>query len=288
MPEPTEGAPLGDKHEPPAELVRRERLGHAHALISSDDEMRRCWRLASGLATSGLFSVGKNEIEKAFAKILIGRDLGISPTQALMSIDIVKGNLFMRGVLLASFVKRSPYYRYRIKEHTDTKCVLAFFERDDVLSPWEELGESSFSMDDAVKAGIAGNDNYKKIPRNMLLYRAVSNGVKWMCPDLLGGVPVYTEADPIPESRQLGAGTGNGEAEGLDLGPAVEAIIARATQLGHAGLSDRATVEVQLGDQTPEFIEKWVRSSQAALDQIEEARRMVAVDATAEEDKGDG
>lgn len=259
--------PMGATHEPSAELVRHERLGASAALITSDDEMRRCWRLASGLAASGLFSVQKTEA--AFAKILIGRDLGISPTQALMSIDIVKGNLFMRGVLLASFVKRSPYYRYSVVEHTDEKCRLRFFEREDILGAWEEIGESSFSIDDARKAGLASNDNYKKIPRNMLLYRAVSNGVKWLCPDLLGGVPVYTEADPIPETRQLGAGNGTGEAEGLNLGPAVEQVIARATEIGYAAYADRASIEVALGDQPPQFVEAWVKDAHKALDGFE-------------------
>lgn len=269
--------PMGDMHEPSVELVRRQRLGDSAALITSDDEMRRCWRLASGLAASGLFSVTKTEA--AFAKILIGRDLGITPTQALMSIDIVKGNLFMRGVLLASFVRKSPDYTYKVKEHTEQKCVLTFFDRDPTTGGWAEIGESSFSMEDAQKAGLASNDNYKKIPRNMLFYRAVSNGVKWMCPDLLGGVPVYTEADPIPPARELGAGIGNGEPVGLDLGPEVEAVLARAAALGHAGLSDRASVEVMLGDQTPKFVADWTRTANATLDELEPTEAEVVEDA---------
>lgn len=268
-----EDTPMGAAHEPSAELVRQQRLGSSAALITSDDEMRRCWRLASGLATSGLFSV--NKTEAAFAKILIGRDLGISPTQALMSIDIVQGNLFMRGVLLASFVRRSPNYTYKVKEHTNEKCVLTFLERDPIDLTWAEIGESSFSMDDARAAGLSGNDNYKKNPRNMLFYRAVSNGVKWLCPDLLGGVPVYTEADEMPRARGLGAGSGSGAAEGLDLGPEVEAVIARATTLGHAGLSDRASIEVQLGDQPPGFVAKWVGKANATLDDMPQDAEVV-------------
>lgn len=270
-------APMGAAHEPGVEISRQQRLGGSAALITSDDEMRRCWRLASGLVASGLFSV--NKTEAAFAKILIGRDLGITPTQALMSIDIVKGNLFMRGVLLASFVRRSPDYNYRVKEHTEEKCAIVFFDRDPVTNGWVEMGESSFSMEDAQKAGIANNDNYRKIPRNMLLYRAVSNGVRWFCPDLLGGVPVYTEADPIPSARQLGAGPGDGEAVGLDLGPDVEAVIATATAVGHAGLSDRASIEVMLGDQSPAFVADWCRRATATLGAVEPAVEGEVVDA---------
>ena len=52
------------------------------------------------------------------------------------------------------------------------------------------IGTSAFSIDDAKKAGLAG-DNWRKYPRNMLFARAMSNGVKWYCPNVFGG-PVYS------------------------------------------------------------------------------------------------
>ena len=260
---------------PSTEVAKRET--GIPSLIHSDDEIRRCWRLAEGLAASKVFST--SVVEQAFAKILIGRDLGISPTQALLTIDIVKGNIFMRGVLLASFVRKSPDYDYRILEQTDQKCRVMFYDRDPITRVWREAGESSFSMADAQKAGLATNDNYKKIPRNMLFYRAISNGVKFYCPDLLGGVPVYTEADPIPEARQLGAGTGNGQPEGIELPEAVEAVIARATELDNAVLSDRGAVEMATGDQPPEFVENWVREANDILDAMEDRAAIIETDA---------
>jgi hypothetical protein len=257
-------APLGERHEPSAELVRRQRLGPANALISSDDEMRRCWRLASALHASGMFKVG--QAEQAFAKILIGRDIGISPTQALMSIDIVQGSIFMRGVLLASFVRRSEGYDYKIMVQTEEKCVVEFQSLSKATGEWRVDGESEFTIKEAAKQGLTNKDPWKKTPKNMLFWRAISNGVKFYCPDLLGGVPVYTEADHMPEVvAQLGAGTGTGEPEGIDLGPEVERVIERATQLGHARLSDRASIEVELGDQPPAKIAAWVREANAIL-----------------------
>lgn len=85
----------------------------------------------------------------------------------------------------------------------------------------------------------------------------------------LSGIVAQGELDAGNERRQLGAGTGDGEPEGLDLGPEVEAIIARATELGHAGLSDRASIEVQLGDQPPAFVAGWLKQANALLGTVE-------------------
>jgi hypothetical protein len=47
-------------------------------------------------------------------------------------------------------------------------------------------------MDDAGLAGLAGKDNWKKYPKNMLFARAISNGQKWFVPDAFNGATVYT------------------------------------------------------------------------------------------------
>lgn len=236
----------------------------------SDQEIDRLFRIAKALALSKVFK-DVTQAEQAFAKILVGRDLGLSPAQSLSSMDFVKGNIQMRAVTLAGFVKRSPKYDYRIATHSEETCSILFSE----IGPdgeWREAGASTFTIKDATKAKLVKPDSaWVGHPRNMLFARAMSNGVKWYCPDLMGGIPVYTEGDAfeIDDRRQLGAGTGNGEAEGLDLGPMVEAIIARATELGYVAYMDRASIEVALGDQTPEFIEAWVKDAHRALDAFE-------------------
>src|SRR3990167_7021515 len=53
----------------------------------------------------------------------------------------------------------------------------------------ESIGVSTFTVADA-KA--AGTQNLTKFPRNMLFARAISNGVRWFCPDVFSGSAVYT------------------------------------------------------------------------------------------------
>ncbi len=59
-------------------------------------------------------------------------------------------------------------------------------------------------MDDAKKAGLSGKDVWKKYPRNMLFYRALTSGVRLYCPDVTGGVVVYTAEEIGAESNEFG------------------------------------------------------------------------------------
>lgn len=284
---PGTAGPLGAVHEPTktaGELVKRAPLPAAVGkFVLGDDEIRRTWRVSSALAASGMFKDAQ-QAEVAFAKVLLGRDLGISPTQALMGLDIVKGNVQMRGVLLLSFVRKSRTYDYRVIEldgetevedrdlgrrEAKQRATLRFFEvapdgSKEVLTP-----DITYTMAMARKTGnVKDGSAWMSARRNMLLWRAASDGVKIHCPDLLAGIPVYTEADEFREAPALGDGTGNGQPAGIELGPEVEAVLARAADLGHAGLSDRGTVELVLGDQPPAKVAEWVRAANRELDEV--------------------
>jgi hypothetical protein len=96
----------------------------------------------------------------------------------------------------------------------------------------------------------------------------MSNGVRWYVPEATGGIPVYVEGE-VPAAPELTAGDGDGQPQGLDLGPKVEAVITRATELGHAALSDRATIELTLGSRSPDVVNRWVRQATGQLDVME-------------------
>jgi hypothetical protein len=66
---------------------------------------------------------------------------------------------------------------------TDAACEIVFFENG------SECGRSRFTLEDARRAGTK---NLEKFPKNMLFARAMSNGVRWHCPDVTGSGPVYT------------------------------------------------------------------------------------------------
>lgn len=195
------------------EIARRTEQTVQVMPLMSDQEMTRYWRLAQGLAASRMFK-DANQAEQAFAKILIGRDLGVSPTRALMTIDLVQGAIQLRGVLLASWVRQSADYDYKIVTSTHEQCVLRFlgFPTDEQLTEemvrhrgqwWEVLEpDIEFTIADAKRAQLLKQDsNWEKHPKNMCFWRCMSNGVKFHAPELFAGMPVYVEGEIEPPLR---------------------------------------------------------------------------------------
>lgn len=146
--------------------------------ITSVDELAR---VADMMAKSGFFQDSR-EAAQAGVKILAGQGWGIQPFDAMTGIHIISGRPSIGAGLMAAKVKGSGRYDYRVREMTDKVCRIEFFEGG------ESIGESSFTLDEARKAGTKNLDKYA---RNMLFARAMSNGVRWYCPDVFT-TPVYT------------------------------------------------------------------------------------------------
>lgn len=152
-------------------------------------------------AQSGFFSDAK-EASKAIVKILAGQELGLPPIASMTGIDIIKGKISLSAVAMAIVLKRHGGYDYRIRKHDYEGCEIEFFYEG------ESLGKSSFTKEDAKQAKLFENQpNYKKYPRNMFLARAMSNGIRWYCPEVLGG-PVYTPGELEQETEK---GSDDGE-----------------------------------------------------------------------------
>lgn len=148
------------------------------------DRLSNVQRLGNILAASGYFADVK-DMAQAAVKVMAGEELGIAPVAAVMGIHIIKGKVTLSANLIAAQVRRHGY-DYRHVQFDSQGCTLHFFARNGDL-----LGESSFNEADAKTAGVYG-DMYKKFPRNMYFSRAMSNGAKWYCPEVMSGLPVYT------------------------------------------------------------------------------------------------
>lgn len=171
--------------------------------VIQPDELEVIQRAARMLAVSNYFD-GKGDNPQAIAmiatKILAGREMGFGPFASANGIHIIQGRPSVGANLMASAVKSSGRYNYRVKEMTADKCAIEFLEREG--DKWVSLGISEFTRADAV---AANTKNLTTFPRNMFFARAMSNGVRWYCPDVFSGNAVY-----VPE--ELGAevdGEGN-------------------------------------------------------------------------------
>lgn len=155
--------------------------------------------LGNVLAKSGFFA-DTREAGQAIVKVLAGREMGFGPIASMTGINIIKGRVSLSANLMASAVKRSGRYDYKVTENTVTACEIVFSEHG------KETGRSRFTMEDARKAGT---QNLDKFPRNMLFARAMSNGVRWYCPDVTNG-PAYTPeelGETVDEEGEVITGT---------------------------------------------------------------------------------
>ena len=149
------------------------------------DSISELMTIGKAMSASGYFSDAK-DANQAIVKILAGREMGFGPFAAMSDIHIIQGKPVVGANLMAAAVKSHPRYDYRVTINTDVEVSIEFYQEG------KSIGVSNFTMDDAKAAKLQTKDNWQKFPRNMLFARAISNGVRWYCPDVFSGAAVYT------------------------------------------------------------------------------------------------
>jgi len=152
------------------------------------------YKLAQSLSKSALIPTAlRGKPEDILVVLMSGRELGIPPMQSLRHLHCIEGRMSMSAQLILARVRRSPLCEYfTVLESTKTgaKCVT---KRKGSVQ--EESAD--FTMDEAVAMNLAGRDNWKKQPRTMLMWRAVTRLCRMVYPDLIEGLYSDDEADDI-------------------------------------------------------------------------------------------
>jgi hypothetical protein len=130
---------------------------------------------------------------QAIVKIQAGQEIGIPPFAAMTGIHIIQGKPTIGAGLIASRVKGSGKYDYKVIEASEKVCSIDFYQGAN------KIGNSTFTIEDAKKALTK---NIDKFPKNMLFARAISNGVKWYCPDVFSG-PVYVPEEMASATEEV-------------------------------------------------------------------------------------
>lgn len=151
-------------------------------LVRNVDDLGRVGMM---LANSGYF-IDATDAAQASVKVLAGMEMGFGAFSSMTGIHLIKGKPTVGANLMAAAVKANPKYDYRVLKMEDDEVCIEFFER--VNGKLESIGKSKFDVRDAQKAGT---QNMGKFPRNMLFARAISNGIKWYCPDVFNGSTTY-------------------------------------------------------------------------------------------------
>jgi hypothetical protein len=197
---------------------------------------------ASAFFKSGMFPNLKNEAQ-AYVLILAGEEMGVGPMEAVTGITLIQGKPTMSANLLAALVKRHPRYDYRVADHSDSTCRIEFIQDGEVS------GVSEFTLDDAKKAGLGGNQTWKKYPSALLFARALTQGVRWYAPD------VTSSAAYTPE--ELGSDV---EPEVVEAPPVVRDV---QPQENEQPLSELAQLveEVGFSQEEREALRTWIRQN---------------------------
>lgn len=150
--------------------------------------------LAEHFARSGFFADAR-DVSKAVVKIVAGEELGLGPMASMRGVHIIEGAPSLSANVLATLVKRSERYDYKVRESTGEKCSIEFFEDG------ESLGLVSFTIEQAAQIKTKQHGNWISLaetlrwqnsPVDMLFARCLTRGVRQHCPDVTAGTPAYT------------------------------------------------------------------------------------------------
>lgn len=122
------------------------------------------------------------------AAILYGREIGLEPMTALRSINVIKGKPALSSEAMRALVLAAGH-DIRFVEMTATRCVIEGRRRGQ-----DEATRVTYSMDDAKRAGLAGQSQYAKMPRQMLAARATAELCRLIFADVIGGLVADVEA----------------------------------------------------------------------------------------------
>lgn len=263
----------------------------------TDAEFSGLYRAARGFAESGLFKDAQ-QAGQAFAKIMAGRDLGLTPFEAMSALHVVEGKIEAGADFHATRVRSREGYDFRVawlkvvpeiqvgRDKAPLK-VEAVWADEEAIDDLREIygcaieftahgrrrGVSRFTRADAETAGLTrptrngSPSNHTKYPRNMLFARAMTNGVAWFVPEVMGGIRVYGLGE-VPVEPDLTDIDVVEPDVAVQLPMAVEAIIARAKALGYAPLSNRSAVAMAVDGQPEEFVRSWAAGATRDLNRV--------------------
>jgi hypothetical protein len=153
--------------------------------------------MARAMVQSGYFTNVTN-VAQAIVKIEMGKELGISPVEAMQYLHIFttgggsRTNIQLGYPLVGSLIQRSGKYHFTVQTRTEEECEIDFY-RLVAGGEMKKLGTSRFTIEKARRAGLITKDIWKAYPEVMLYARALTHGAKAYCPEVLGGAGVKAD-----------------------------------------------------------------------------------------------
>ena len=119
--------------------------------------------------------------------------VGLSVMDAIHGVAWVQGKPVIDATLQRALATRAGY-RILVTDASRTSVTAKVV----LTATGETLGSVTYTIEDARTAGLAGKDNWKKNPEDMLVARATSRAVRRYCSDaLVGGGLTEDEAESL-------------------------------------------------------------------------------------------
>jgi hypothetical protein len=178
------------------------------SVLPSQAEWETQKSIARGLFESGILGRHITNPWAALAIIEKGRELGIAPMTALSHINMIEGKPSADAQMLAGMIYTAHGDNaLEVIEETDDHVTIAYKRKG-----WAKPRTTSFTMEDARRAGLTNKQNWQKYPKAMLTARAISKAAHMAFQDVVAGM--YTPEELAPDRVVMQP---NGQMEIIDI-----------------------------------------------------------------------
>ena len=169
--------------------------------------IEEAYRLSTAFLKSGMVPARFKTAESVLVAIQMALELGLKPLTALRSIAVIQGTPSFYGDLPLSLCyssgKLESIKEYFLDKEGKKICVENNNISDEAYAAVcvvkrfgdVEFLESTFSLDDATRAGLFKNPVWKSYTKRMLKYRARSQALKDKFSDALNGISILEYND---------------------------------------------------------------------------------------------
>ncbi len=175
-------------------------------ITEKEQEFALMQRMGKAFFASGMFSDLKLEAQ-AIVKVMVGKELGLSPFASINGIHMVMGKPTLGANLMATMIANHSMYNYRILKATNEICEIEFYEsKNKIANKNTAVGTVSFTIKEAAEAGLLAKKDsiWLKYPSDMLFARAISRGARRFAPGIFGGATVYTPEEMGVDTNEEG------------------------------------------------------------------------------------
>lgn len=177
--------------------------------------------IAQSFSQSGFF--GYKNPHEAFTLMVLAQANGLHPAKAAERYHIIQGRPAMKAdAMLAAFQEAGGSVKWLKRTDTECKLWLSHPKGGEIEVKWD--------MERAKNAGLAGKDNWKKFPAQMLSARCVSEGVRALFPACLCGMYTPEEVQDFGPAPQPPKAEPELHEKKFTKAPVVDAEIVEQTQ----------------------------------------------------------